>query len=188
MTLEVELKVFCGQGEPTGLARAHALGWKAKPAIEQQDIYYTSTHKDFIASEECLRIRAWGDRAELTWKPPTSPEMRAANQYWKEEIDLDITGQVEIMRTLLARLEFEEYAVVNKTRHAFAVDGCSLVCFDAIGGLGWFVEVETKAHDAEGATARNETILHELALDRAQRVSIPYRDLVKHGGRQLEAV
>lgn len=177
--LEVELKVFAGEDVKGTLSRIKALGWEAAGVSQQSDTYYTSKHKDFIASEECLRIRVSETRSELTWKPPTSDAMRKARQYWKEEVDLDLEGQVDLMRTLLSRLEFDEYVTVEKHRTIFRVDDQSMVCVDHIAGLGWFVEVETFAETPEGAIERNIALLKDLKLDDAKRINMPYRDLVK---------
>jgi hypothetical protein len=104
-----------------------------------------------LRPEECLRIRLWNDRAEVTWKPPTSTAMREADQYWKEEVNW--TGA--ITRKLLARLESRSMQSLISTGETFVVDEQSIVCFDKIDGLGWFVEVETKDHDSQAAVARN---------------------------------
>jgi adenylate cyclase, class 2 len=182
--LEIELKVFVGKVIDTVLRQAESLGWNREGESEQSDTYYTSAHKDFISSEECLRIRITDSKSELTWKPPTTDAMREAGQYWKEEIDLNLDGQADTMMTLLARLDFQEFVTVEKRRIVFRIDDASIVCFDCIGGLGWFVEIETKGESSDAATARNVELLNQLEIQSAKPVSIPYRDLVKEAERK----
>jgi adenylate cyclase, class 2 len=183
--LEVELKVFCGTAINSVRATIADLGWSIAHRRQEEDIYYSSRHKDFIATEECLRIRKSEERAELTWKPPTSDQMRQSQQYWKQEVDLDVSQQVETIRQLLACLEFYEYVVVTKSRTIYRATRETIVCLDEIENLGWFVEIETKSQSASDATRANLLVLSQLGLDNAARVNVPYRDLVKEDGRQL---
>src|ERR1700676_3378055 len=89
---EIELKLYVREVDEL-LSRIQKLGWKQVGQEDQQDTYYTSRYKDFIKTEECLRIRSTPVEEQLTWKPPTTNGMRAQKQYWKQEVNIDITGQ-----------------------------------------------------------------------------------------------
>lgn len=178
---EIELKVFIGPSADKVRDAASRLGWSIIETDDQSDTYYTSVHKDFIATEECLRIRTTPQQTELTWKPPTSASMRERGQYWKEEVDVTITGQEEIVRRLLDRLEFIEYVTVRKHREIYRIDPESLIALDHVEPLGWFAEIETFGEDGPAGAAKNEQIAGLLGIDPTARVNVPYRDMVKAG-------
>lgn len=177
---EVELKVYVGR-EKGAVLEALAAKFKLKRASTESDVYYTSKFKDFIGPEECLRIRTRDGVSELTWKPPTTTEMLDRQQYWKQELNIDLGAQALLMREMLTNLDFIEYVVVEKDRHEFSVDNATTVTVDELKGVGVFVEVETMCEDAELGTAKNTTVLNSLQLPTVKRVSRPYRDIAKDG-------
>jgi adenylate cyclase, class 2 len=180
---EIEVKYYLGQKYADVRRRIFECGWVPSGSQKQTDTYYTSRFRDFIATEECLRIRCAGDYEELTWKPPTSKEMKSERQYWKEELNVDITSQSRIVSELLSHLDFVEYVTVAKQRELFRVDTDTLVSLDLVSTLGWFVEIETffaAGREAEGV-ARNRSIADELGLGSLVAIDSPYRDLVKQG-------
>lgn len=182
---EVELKFRVD--EEVALALRHELfargGRLLDHAVTQRDTYYTSRHKDFIRTEECLRIRHEGATTTLTWKPPTGADMPAAGQYWKQELNLDVSGQEETIEAMLVALDFVEYVTVRKTRSEFAVDESTHVAVDLVDGAGVFVEVETLSADPVGAARKNRELAASLGLSDCEVVTIPYRDLVPRPGQ-----
>lgn len=178
---EVELKIYLGPTAPDDLLELLSRSYGDPVVMSQEDIYYTGRFKDFIASEECLRIRKTDNKEEITWKPPTTDEMVAGQQYWKEERNIDISGRADDFRYLLERLDFIEYVTVVKRRAEFRVDGSTSVAVDNISGIGTFVEVETMADNHEIAVAKNLDELSKLGFENYLRVTRPYRDIVKDG-------
>jgi adenylate cyclase class 2 len=178
--LEVEQRYALSGRSPSAIAaRLKDLGFVEQSLISQRDTYFTSRHKDFIASEECLRVREVDARAELTWKPPSTDEMRGATAFWKEEIDVDVTGQVDDVLRMLRMLDFVEYVVVAKDRRVFVLPDGVEVAIDSVQGVGSFVELEIKAEDPGPALARLQQLADQLELDPAWVSKVPYRDLVK---------
>ncbi len=181
MKKEVEIKYYLGKDIKDLLWLISNFNWLQIGEEYQEDIYYTSKYKDFISSEECLRIRETKDKCELTWKPPTSLEMLEKKQVWKEEIDLDIKGQKEIIMSLLYNLDFIEYVTVKKSRIKYDIDDSTNISLDFIESLGWFLEIETITdNDLEG-TEKNNNIASILKVERNMVVNVPYRDMVKIG-------
>lgn len=144
----------------------------------ETDIYYTSKHKDFISSEECLRIRKSDDTTEITWKPPTSQKMKEDKQFWKEEINVPLVDDICQLRKLLNRLDFVEYCIVNKKRRYFRVDDETTLTIDIVDNAGVFLEVETMSVDVSAGVAKNSSTAKLLQLDEDKIVNTPYRDLV----------
>lgn len=179
---EIEVKYYLGDNV-SELRHIVAQRWQRIGVQEQSDTYYTSKYKDFIATEECLRIRCTDAYEELTWKPPSSVAMKKEGQYWKEELNVKITGQSATIRKMLEKLDFIEYVTVLKRREIFKIDSDSIVALDHIEGLGWFVEIETLFHsdrDEEGVN-RNYKIAEDLGIRQCPQIDEPYRDLVKRG-------
>lgn len=179
---EVEMKYFLGNNVEPIIEIINKYKWFKIDEIYQKDKYYTSKYKDFIESEECLRIRTTNSYVELTWKPPTSKEMNEKGQYWKEELDIDIKSIHEKVEKLLLVLDFIEYVEVEKRRLKFRINDFSIICLDKIEGLGWFIEIETMHDDENYALEQNETYANKLMLKTEDKVNIPYRDLVKKNG------
>lgn len=181
MIKEIELKLFIGESIDHILKKAIELNWIKSGEEFQEDTYYTSIHKDFILSEECLRIRETNKICELTWKPPTTEAMLAQRQYWKQEIDLNIKGQKEITKALLHNLDFIEFVVVRKNRIKFDVDENTNIALDHIDTLGWFIEIETLLSNSQEGAQKNAKLADQLGLDKKNAINVPYRDLVKAG-------
>lgn len=181
MNMEVELKFYVGSNPSTVKRQLETMGWCQYKQVQQEDIYYTSSHHDFVANEECLRIRNTPNRTELTWKPPTSKLMKEEGQYWKEELDLDLTGQADATLMLMKNLGFDVYVTVKKFRHIFQVDKDTSLFLDNIESLGWFVEIETFTDTPQIGVNQNRQIAEMLHLNDYPQITIPYRDMVKSG-------
>jgi adenylate cyclase class 2 len=159
-------------------------GYNEESERDEVDTYYTSLHKDFIASAECLRIRRCDGESTLTWKPPSTEEMKAAPDFWKLELDLNVTGQESIMRELLKALDFVEYVEVRKHRRIFR-DGTDVaVTIDEVDIAGLFIEIETQTNEQEVGRRRIREVAERLGLRRDALDSAPYRDLVKNAERE----
>lgn len=183
--LEVEIRYrLLDEDRERLLLELSRLGFSPCGSTVQRDVYYTSRHKDFVETEECLRIRHVGTRATITWKPPTTAAMRRSDQFWKEEIDLRIGRQFGVARRLLCALDFVEYVTVIKERTVYRRHSSSTeVAVDCVEGLGSFVELESQSLDAISARRRNRELARCLGLDPRCLVTIPYRDLVRAGMR-----
>lgn len=178
---EIEMKLFVGQSVEHIHELAKKNNWQQGAEEWQEDIYYTSAFRDFIVTEECLRIRETNNYCELTWKPPTTEKMLSERQFWKQEIDLNITSQKEIAKELLMRLDFIEYVTVKKRRLNFFIDKITNFSLDHIDTLGWFIEIETLSSDEESGVIKNAEIAALFGLDPESVINVPYRDLVKAG-------
>lgn len=158
--------------------RLVALGATLVKSSWEDDEYFTIPGRDVLQSKECLRIRQTKNSAELTYKGPSSKAMHEAQQFWKHEVNIPITGNEANVRTLLTNLGCESIVRFRKERSLYSV-GEQHVAVDRIVDVGAFVEVEsiTDGSPAE-AVARNRKLLAELGVDEQAIVHQPYRDLV----------
>ena len=175
---EVEIKFFIGHSAQEIIEKIGTNNWQSIEQINQTDTYYISKYKDFIKSEECLRIREENNKIELTWKPPTNSLMTIEKQYWKEELNIQIVDSKTKIQRLLEVLDFKEYIVVCKKRTTFKVDDETVICLDYIKDVGYFIEIETFSDDDLNSKNKNIKIADMLDLDASKIVNIPYRDIV----------
>ena len=158
--------------------KLNKLGFHFVVEENQEDIYFSSHYKDFLKNEECLRIRTVKGSSMITWKPPSSKEMKRSDDFWKQEIDLRIGSQREIARQLLQHLDFFEVAIVKKRRQLFKNDENVLVSIDQIAEIGEFLEIEVQHSNIQYARKKIRDFAKLLEVDNLQIVNIPYRDLI----------
>ncbi len=138
------------------------LGAEEKGLRKEVDVYFRHPCRDFRATDEALRLRLSGGRAELTYKgPKISRDIKA-----REEITVEIREEdVEKLISLLENLGFKRFAEVRKTRERYEL-GDFKVCLDSVEGLGDFIEVELKApgESLESATKKLREFLVKLGI------------------------
>lgn len=162
--------------------------------VVQVDTYFDAPHRDFVETDEALRVRevteldgavrstdvapedALGDDPEsrLTYKGPL---VESAGKT-REEAESGVADGAEL-RTILDRLGFEPVATVRKVRERYDLDGYA-VTLDAVADLGEFVEVETDATEAdiERASEGAFRVLERLGLDLEESIRASYLELL----------
>ncbi len=150
-----------------------------KKVVREADTYYSRPDIDFMVTKECLRIRRSDTYSELTYKPGSTKEMQATGLFWKQELDIDVTGQEEKMHSFLLAIGSIELVTVPKERRAFK-KGKVVLALDEIKGLGTFLEIEiiTSKDDKKQALKEIESMAKLLKLDEGNLVRLPYRDLL----------
>jgi len=160
MAFEVEQK-FLAPDHDALARRLEAMGARAGPAVEIEDLYFNHPARDFAATDEALRLRRAGDQNVVTYKGPK----RAGPTKTREEVEVPIapgdaaSGDIQY---LLIQLGFIPVGGVLKTRKTYQLAGRAgpmTVSLDDAGDLGRFVEIETLAAvesdlpDAQAAVA-----------------------------------
>ena len=120
-------------------AKLKALGFRYKGLFEEVDSYYSHPCRDFMLSDEALRVRTSGDMVTLTYKGP-----RVASRF-KERLEVNVKVEGDVAE-LLERLGFKHALSVRKLREYFEGEGV-VVSIDRVEGLGCFVEVEARGVD-----------------------------------------
>ncbi len=155
--LEVEAKfpVDCAVLDEVkrGLSR---LGAVHAGDSRERDYYLLHPCRDFIESDEALRIRVTssGEKVKVTYKGPRMPG-RA-----KSRIEVEAISDNTIIE-VFERLGFKTGIVVEKHRSYYKLDGKALILLDDVKGLGCFVEIESINIDDEGIL----DIASKLGLD-----------------------
>ncbi|ADB58894.1 class IV adenylate cyclase [Archaeoglobus profundus] len=110
----------------------------------ERDIYFNHPCRDFLETDEALRVRK-SEKVFLTYKGPKIDRETKT----REEIEVEISDfdkAVEIMK----KLGFKPVAEVFKVRRIYRM-GDATICIDNVKDLGGFVEIEIKSENVEEA-------------------------------------
>lgn len=150
--LEIEIKAHCVD-HLSVINRLISMGGKFIRRTDERDIYFNHPSRNFIETDEALRIRKSGDNIILTYKGPKQPGKV------KTRIEEEVTiSDYNRMHEILIRLGFRPVREVKKSRDTYRYNDIS-VCIDIVEGLGGYVELEKIGSDA----ARIENELLKLA-------------------------
>ena len=191
---EVEQKFRVADPAPIE-AKLVSLAARFRDPIEQVDRYFAHPCRDFVKTDEALRLRRVGDSVAVTWKGPRIDSAAKT----RRELELGLAevpplpggprgGQATLDRwsELLTALGFRPVRDVVKRRRPSRVlwHGTEVeVDLDAVAGLGDFVELELLAAQGEVplATACIESLARELGCGEQERRS--YLELLITAGR-----
>ncbi len=181
--------------DPAALeARLVGLAARFREPVEQVDRYFAHPCRDFVKTDEALRLRRVGDDVAATWK---GPRIDSASKT-RRELELGLApvpplpggprgGQATLDRwtELLEALGFRRVRDVAKRRRAARVlwQGTEVeAALDRVAGIGDFLELELQAAAGEVplATACIESLARTLGCAAQERRS--YLELVIAAG------
>lgn len=182
--------------DPAALeAELIGLAARFREPVEQVDRYFAHPCRDFVKTDEALRLRRVGDEVAVTWKGPRIDSAAKT----RREIELGLAqaaplpggprgGQATLdsWTELLEALGFRRVRDVAKRRRPARVpwQGTEVeVALDRVEGLGDFLELELQAAEGEVplATACIESLARTLGCADQERRS--YLELVIIAGR-----
>lgn len=175
---EVELKVAADHGSVEDALET--AGANRVESVTQEDTYYNAPDRDFVETDEALRIRReiTGDgeaRTAVTYKGPLVDDESKTREEAETYVDDD-----ESMHAILTALGYDTAATVTKERDRYDLDECT-VTLDAIEGLGEFVEVELDVEGEKSVDAAREqaaSTLETLGLNPSDQIRTSYLDLL----------
>jgi len=181
--------------DPAALeAKLVGLAARFREPVEQVDRYFAHPCRDFVKTDEALRLRRVGDDVATTWK---GPRIDSATKT-RLELELGLApvpplpggprgGQATLDRwtELLEALGFRRVRDVAKRRRAARVhwQGTEVeAALDRVAGIGDFLELELQAAEGELplATACIESLARTLGCTAIERRS--YLELVIAAG------
>ena len=174
MQYEVELKFPLAAPDDV-LTRLTNLGAQAAAPMEQVDRYFNHPARDFVVTDEALRIRSVGQSNCVTYKGPIIDTATKT----RREIEVPFADgplASEQMATVWQLLGFRAVREVRKTRTPLALDWRGThfeLALDNVPPLGTFLEIELLSDDA-GRDAARDAILalaRELDLTNPERRS-----------------
>ena len=170
--IEVEVKVRADHSQVRSVLQK--LG-AIKIGIENQsDSYFAAPHRDFVKTDEALRIRSLDGKAVLTYKGPKLDKVSKTREELETPVDEATTAKI------LRALGFSEAGMVRKKREVFRA-GEITVCLDAVEGLGEFLEVEIVAEDGKDLeTSRGKLfeLLKQFGAGEKDSIRTSYLEMV----------
>jgi len=131
--IEIEVKTRADHGMIR--KRLQEMGARAIGIEKHCDIYYNSPHRDFVQTDEALRIRFRNGEAVLTYKG------KKLDTVSKTRTEFETPVEAGSMQSILLALGFVESGKVKKTREVYE-SGDITIALDSVEGLGEFIEVE----------------------------------------------
>jgi len=127
----------------------------------QEDVYYNSPVCDFGITDEALRVRYSGEKAEATYKGPKLPGSSAKA---RKEINISVSSGQDFEK-MLKRLGFRRTSVVSKQRDEYRFNE-TLIALDNVDDLGKFIEIEVLTEGTiENALEKIEQVKYELEIE-----------------------
>jgi adenylate cyclase class 2 len=166
MTIEVEVK---SRIDDIGAfeRRLREAGARRMKDVVENDTYYSHPCRSFVSTDEALRIRLEGKRADLTYKGPKLDKKSKSRE--EMVIPLDGPEGAENVDAMLQRLGFSKVACVRKRRRVYLL-GKFEVCVDRVERVGNYAELESRVPKKNYARVLEEAL---ALLDRL-------------GGKELE--
>lgn len=170
--LEIELKCPCA--DPRTVERK--LKEEGAEFIEQReevDTYFNHPCRDFMDTDEALRLRRVDDRVVLTYKGERIDEETKT----RREVSAVVEGGD--CRRILESLGFSKGGTVVKNRRVYRLEGVE-ICVDAVQDLGTFVELEVRGGDMDRGRGALFDMMERLGLEDTERLS--YLELLMDRG------
>lgn len=167
--LEVEAKIRIADVASLR-SKLAALGAMKGEVLMESDLFFQHPARDFVETDEALRLRDVNGALTLTYKGPN----QSASLKIREEHNVLISDDPT---TLLASLGFKEAARLEKEREHWTLGEANL-SIDTLAA-GTFLEVEVIGEDNETASAEVERILEALSLSKAPRLTESYLALAE---------
>lgn len=162
--LEIEIKAYC-RDLALVKQKLEALGAVFIKTQRESDRYFNHPARDFVETDEALRLRTIVNETILTYKGPKISEKSKA----RLEKEVVVRGDEETGE-ILSLLGFKESGRVVKKRDYYEINGIT-VCVDDVEDLGSFVELEKKGCDIELIEKELFKLAMTLGLEKYERRS-----------------
>lgn len=154
------------------------LGAEFSAPIQQQDEYFTHPVRNFVETDEALRMRQVGQRSWITYKGPKVDSQTKT----RREIDLPLAEAWDQGRELLLALGFAPALHVRKQR----IPGSLLwqgetveIALDEVESLGHFIEFERQADESQRQAATESLLALAEHLGLRASETRGYADLIR---------
>ncbi len=177
MPLEIELKfpVQSFESVETALAKRDVV---FGPAVRQVDQYLAHPQRDFVETDEALRLRRLARSCQVTYKGPKLDQSSKTRREIEFTVSIEDVDKVE---QLFKELSFHPVAVVKKQRRQATVTWNAIsvtVALDTVEDLGLFVELEVVATTDDFEPIRQELFRFSASLNLVDTERRGYADLL----------
>lgn len=186
---EVEIKAALGEitAEET-VAKACSLGFSYDITLKETDTYYNGHDRNFMKTDEALRIRSclrWHENnldngnheeeknadstAFLTYKGPKLDKTSSTRTEYEITVD-----DAQTAGLLIDALGYSTVLVVDKTRREFTTADGTTLCIDNVEGLPAHIELEALVSSEE---EKDPALSHLLNI--LSRLGIPQENMTR---------
>ena len=174
--IEVEIKLPLYRRSLTEKALIDQ-GFVTGDLIRESDLYFTGESRDFIKSDEALRIRTAENLSKRNAKTYLTYKGKKLDNISMTRTELE-TGieDRETGTAILKALGYLPMFEVNKLRQLYHKDSVT-ACVDQVENLGSFLELEIIVRDEENrpeALNKLDEILHEMGSGLQETIRISY--------------
>lgn len=172
--IETEVKIFVTDLDAIARRLEEAGAVLSAPRVHEYNVRYEDADETLGRQAIVLRLRR-DTRVRLTYKsPPVGAQPQGVRSRFEAEVTVD---DFDTMDLILQRLGFHAYAVYEKYRTTYELDGAEIVLDEM--PYGNFVEIE-------GTTRQIEQTLTRLDLRGAPRITASYMMLFEAVRRALK--
>lgn len=186
--LEIEQK-FQITDKSKLLDQLKRIGAEQGATLEQEDYYFAHPSRNFVETDEALRIRRIGTENHVTYKGPK----RATVSKIRKEIELAFeSGSTALgeLKEMLELLGFRPVRNVKKQRTPFSFQHEQRkfeITIDEVEQLGTFAEVETLAEESDLETAEAAVIQLAEKLELSAPIRTSYLGLLINQEQEAKA-
>jgi adenylate cyclase class 2 len=173
MQFEVEKK-FWLHNIDQAMEKLREIDVYPQPPMNQIDKYFAHPARDFMQTDEALRLRSVGEKNFITYKGARIDSTTKT----RRELELPLLdgSYAQEFEQLLGVLGFQLVMTIHKLRHKAELiwqDYHVEISLDEIDPLGSFIELETTSdlEHLERAKQALESLAQRLSLDRTERRS-----------------
>lgn len=141
--------------------KAETAGFEESAILKETDVYFNAPDRNFMKTDEALRLRTYEDLAAETSKTAVTYKGPKTDSRFNTRTEFE-TGVEDFatMYSLLTSLGYVPVFTVSKTRTELSKDGMTL-CLDRVENLGDFIELEALTEDEN---KKEETVEKLLSL------------------------
>ncbi len=139
---------------------------------EEVDLYFNHPCRDFLLTDEALRIRKDKEGITLTYKGKKIDFETKT----REEVKVKVEDFVR-MKRVLESLGFSIAGEVRKIRRIYRMDDV-ILCLDRIENLGNFIEIEIETEKVDEGKRKIFEIAESLGFKREKSIRKSYLEMI----------
>ncbi len=125
----------------------------------EEDYYFQHPCRDFMKTDEALRVRKNRNRIELTYKGPKISSLTKS----RVEINVGVEDLDSII-ALLEKLGFKKVFIVKKYRKKYRLSDEIRISVDVVEDLGSFIEIEVSSERSKFREAEKKVLVIARSL------------------------
>ncbi|MBD3230482.1 MAG: class IV adenylate cyclase [Candidatus Lokiarchaeota archaeon] len=172
--IEVEIKVSIND-KNIMIEKLKRIGFKFKESVNQKDIYFQHPKRNFVKTDEALRIRETSEGTYLNYKGPKLDKTTKT----REEIEIFFANGKKIIK-IFEKLGFKQVSTVEKTRDIYLYNDIN-ASIDSVKSLGDYIEFETLINSKNNMKKKRDelfSLLDDLNISRKKLIRKSYLELL----------